>query len=216
MRITKRGHACLDLDVRGTRVLIDPGNYSRVPETAGVDALVLTHAHADHADPALVRQILVDSPAAVLLAPAEAVAALVEVISATGAEVDTVKPGDAAALGATVLAFTGGRHAPVHRDIDSGANVGVLVDGTLYHPGDSFVLPDRQVPVLATPVSGPWLKLGEVLDFVAGVRPGRVLPIHDAFLSDVGMRSTVARLEYVAGEHGGALLPLVDGESAEV
>ncbi|WP_277051332.1 MBL fold metallo-hydrolase [Ruania albidiflava] len=216
MRITKRGHACLDLDVRGTRVVIDPGTYSRVPETTGVDALVLTHAHADHADPVLVRQILLDSPAAVLFALDGTVAALSEVVSATGAEVDTVKPGDAAALGATVLAFTGGRHAPVHRDIDSGSNVGVLVDGTLYHPGDSFTLPDRRVPVLATPVGGPWLKLGEVLDFVAEVQPGRVLLIHDAFLSDVGMRSTSARLEQVASEHGGSLLALVDGESVEV
>ncbi len=216
MRITKRGHACLDLEVRGTRVLIDPGTYSTVPTTTGVDALVLTHAHADHADPALVRQILTDSPAAVLLAPAGTVAALAEVITATGADVDTVKPGDAAALGSTVLAFTGGRHAPVHRDIDSGSNVGVLVDGTLYHPGDSFALPDRRVPVLAVPVSGPWLKLGEVLDFVSGARPSRVLPIHDAYLSDVGMRSTAARLAQVAGEHGGTLLALVDGEAAEV
>lgn len=216
MRITKRGHACLDLDVRGTRVLIDPGTYSTVPQTSGVDALVLTHAHADHADPELVRRILTDSPAAVLLAPAATVAALAEVVRSTGADVDTVKPGDAAALGSTVLAFTGGRHAPVHRDVDSGSNVGVLVDGTLYHPGDSFTVPDRRVPVLAVPVSGPWLKLGEVLDFVAEVHPGRVLPIHDSYLSDVGMRSTVARLEHVAAEHGGSLLALLDGESADV
>ena len=216
MKITKRGHACLDLEVRGTRVLIDPGSYSTVPETAGVDALVLTHAHGDHADPELVRRILTDSPAAVLFAPEATVAALSEVLDATGADVDTVKPGDAATLGSTVLAFTGGRHAPIHRDIDTGSNVGVLVDGAVYHPGDSFAQPGQRVAVLAAPVSGPWLKLGEVLDFVAEARAGRVLPIHDVFLSDVGMRSTMARLEHVVGERGGALLPLLDGESAEV
>src|SRR5699024_12525472 len=131
-------------------------------------------------------------------------------------ELVTVNPMDAAARRTSVLAYTGGRLAPLRPDIDSGSNVVVLVDGALSHPGDSFVLPDRRVPVLATPVSGPWLKLGEVRDFVAEVRPGRVLPIHDAFLSDVGMRSTVARLEHVVGEHGGSLLALVDGESAEV
>lgn len=216
MKITKRGHACLDLHVRGTRVLIDPGSYSRVPDTAGVDALVLTHAHADHADPDLVRRVLTDSPAVVLLAPAATVATLVDVIEDTGVQVREVAPADRVTVGNAGLAFTGGRHAPVHRDIDSGDNVGVLVAGALYHPGDSYALPGRPVDVLAAPVSGPWLKLGEVLDFVDAVRPRRLLPIHDAFLSDIGMRSTLARLEHVSAQYGGSILALADDHSTEV
>ena len=51
--------------------------------------------------------------------------------------------------------------------------------------------------VLLTPVGGPWLKVGEVVDYVRSVSPGRVVAIHDAQLSAAGLglaSSLVGRL----------------------
>ena len=57
----------------------------------------------------------------------------------------------------------------------------------MYHPGDSLFVPDTRVDVLLTPVSGPWFKLGEGLDFVRAVAPQQAYPIHDRPLTeDIG------------------------------
>ena len=62
------------------------------------------------------------------------------------------------------------------------------VGGTsVYHPGDSFELPPAAVDVLLAPVSGPWNKLGEVMDFARAVGAKRTLAIHDRILSDVAL-----------------------------
>ncbi|SEE88434.1 MBL fold metallo-hydrolase [Ruania alba] len=212
MEVTHYGHACLDVRTQGMRVLIDPGNLSQEPPLSGVDALVLTHAHADHADIDVARRVHQESPQAVLLAPPD----LAALWQGDGLPVEAVRPGTAAAIGTVVLAFSGGEHALVHRDLPVVDNVGVLVDGLLYHPGDSFDLPDGAVGLLAAPVSGPWLKIGEVMDFVAEARAELVLPIHEAHNSEVGQRMALTRLSHVVAEYGGRLLTPEVGEPVRV
>ena len=56
-------------------------------------------------------------------------------------------------LVADVRAY-GGRHAVIHPDLPPVANLGYLVDGSVYHPGDSFDVPaDATVDTLFVPVS---------------------------------------------------------------
>ena len=43
-----------------------------------------------------------------------------------------------------------------------------------------------RVDVLLAPVSGPWLKVGDVVDYVRAVGPRIVVPIHDAMNSEAG------------------------------
>jgi hypothetical protein len=43
------------------------------------------------------------------------------------------------------------------------------------------------VDTLLVPASGPWLKLGEAIEFVRTVRPARAFPIHDAHFNDAGL-----------------------------
>jgi hypothetical protein len=38
-------------------------------------------------------------------------------------------------------------------------------------------------------VSGPWLKLGEAIEFVRTVGAAHAFPIHDANLSEIGMEN---------------------------
>jgi len=213
MRLIKCGHACVDVHTQGARVLIDPGSFSAVPEPSGIDAVVLTHAHGDHAAPELLRHVLTENPSAPVLAQASTLDAVAEVTEELGTSVTAVAGGDSLTVAGTTLRFTGGRHAPVHRSFDAGDNVGVVVDATLYHPGDSFTVPQDPVPVLALPVSGPWLKVGEVLDFLTAVRPSQIVPIHEVFLSEVGMKSVLRRVEHVAGEWGGRVLAPAEGDS---
>lgn len=213
MRIIKRGHACVDVQAQGARILIDPGSFSDVPEISGIDAVMLTHAHGDHAAPELLRRVLSESPSATVFAQASTLEAVAQVTEELGTAVTAVAGGDNLTVAGTTLTFTGGRHAPVHRSFDAGDNAGVVVNGTLYHPGDSFTVPEDPVPVLALPVSGPWLKVGEVLDFLTAVRPSQIVPIHEVFLSEVGMKSVLGQIERVAAEWGGRVLAPADGDS---
>jgi hypothetical protein len=48
-------------------------------------------------------------------------------------------------------------------------------------------VPPERVPTLLLPVSGPWLKTAEMLDFVRAVAPARAFPIHDVLLSEIGL-----------------------------
>jgi hypothetical protein len=61
-----------------------------------------------------------------------------------------------------------------------------VVEDNVYHPGDSFHVPDGTVETLLVPTSGPWLKLAEAIDFVRAVNPTRAYSIHDVLLSDKG------------------------------
>jgi hypothetical protein len=49
-------------------------------------------------------------------------------------------------------------HALIHKDIPSVVNTGFLVDRELFHPGDSFTVPEEPVRTLLVPIAGPWLR----------------------------------------------------------
>ncbi|NTW39308.1 MAG: MBL fold metallo-hydrolase, partial [Cellulomonadaceae bacterium] len=58
--------------------------------------------------------------------------------------------------------------------------------------------------VLLTPVSGPWFRIADAVDLVRALAPRRIVPIHDALLSEVGR--TLA--ENLLTRLGGAGVPV--------
>jgi hypothetical protein len=75
----------------------------------------------------------------------------------------------------------------IHPDIQNVPNLGYLINESLYHPGDSFDVPEgAQVQTLFVPVSAPWLKTAESIEFVRAVAPGRAFALHDSLDSPNG------------------------------
>ena len=178
--MTKYMHACVVLEKDGKNLVIDPGNLSDdfvVP--ADVVAVVVTHIHADHCDPDKLRAILTDNPDAVVYA-------LGEVLSAVEVPICVVEPGEQIGIAGFELEFTGGQHAIIHPDIPRAGNIGVIVDDLLYYTGDSFAPAGREIPHVLLPVSAPWLKMQESVDFARQAHAQYVYPTHDALLSDKG------------------------------
>lgn len=181
MKLTKYQHACFVLEQDARRLVVDPGNLSDdfvVP--TGVVAVVITHLHPDHCDPAKLQAILAENPAAVLYG-------LAEVAQRAGQPVTAVQAGDTVEAGPFVLEFTGGQHAVIHPDIEPIGNLGLVVnDDLLYYPGDSFSLPPRRPRWIAAPVAAPWMKLSEAVEFLRAIKPEHAFPTHDAILSPAG------------------------------
>ncbi len=180
MNITHLGHACLLVETAKARLLIDPGTMSTFGDVTDLDAVLVTHEHADHVDAASVVALLAANPSATLV---------VDEVTAAQFPQQALRiahPGDVLDLGERVEVL-GGIHAPVYGDIPGCPNLAYLVgDGELFHPGDSFTLPGRPVQNLAVPINGPWLKLGEAVEYLRTVAPAAYLPIHEGELTDVG------------------------------
>lgn len=185
--ITAWGHACVRFEKDGRRLVVDPGAFSDLTVLDDADAVLVTHEHTDHVEPAALVAALTARDRPEVWAPAGVVRQLVEAGAPEG-RVHAVGDGDTFTAAGLPVRALGEWHAIVHADLPRAANVAYLVDGTALHPGDSFTPPPAgvEVDVLFLPVTGPWMKIAEAVDYARAVRPRVAVPIHDAFLSEAG------------------------------
>ena len=212
MKITKYGHACVVLEEQGQKLIIDPGNFApMLGDLSNVVGVVITHVHADHFDPGNIAKILASNPEVRVWGTGE----VSELLG--NPKIQVVTDGDTGEAGPFNMRFYGELHAVIHADFPRNQNVGVLVNDSFYYPGDSFTVPAGvTVKTLALPVSAPWLKLGEVIDFLQAVKPTQCFPTHNALLSDLGHASVNKWIGQICEEQGIAFTYLKSGESLEV
>ncbi|MEJ1113799.1 MBL fold metallo-hydrolase [Paenarthrobacter sp. CCNWLY172] len=217
MLLTKYTHACVRLEKDGNVLVIDPGTFSESGEAlTGAHAVLITHEHNDHFDrPALVSALRSNAGLEVH-APAGVAAALREE-SDVAVRVHTAEPGSGFdAAGFSVRTF-GGQHAVIHAQIPVVANIGYLIDDNVFHPGDSFVVPDGiDVKTLLVPIHAPWSKVGEVVDFVISVRAPRAFPVHDALLNELGRGIVEGHVTRIGARYGTSYRRLAPRDSVEV
>lgn len=211
MRITKYEHACFVVEISGKKLVVDPGSFTvPLPDNNNVVGIVVTHEHGDHWSPEHLQRILDASPDAKLYGPAGVAAA------ASDFDFAVVNSGDVIELDPFHLEFFGEKHAQIHSSIPLVDNVGVLINDSVFYPGDSFTLPPVGVELLAVPASAPWLKIGEVMDYVIAAKPKRSFPTHDMINSVIGNGMANARIEALTKQGGGEFFPLKPGESVEI
>ena len=108
------------------------------------------------------------------------------------------------------------QHAVIHPLIPMVANHGYLINGAVFHPGDSFTVPTSPVAVLCVPVHAPWSKVSEVIDFVVSVRAPRAFQIHDALLNPNGYRLIEQNVTRIGHAHGTEYQHLNSRDTLEV
>ena len=166
MKLTKYEHACLVLEISGDKLIIDPGAFTMpLGDIGDVIAVVITHEHPDHWTPEQLGRILARNPDAKIYGPAGVK------LAAADFEIIESHDGDSVEVGPFTLDFYGERHAVIHSSIPLVDNVGVMVNQTLFYPGDAFTVPPVPVDTLAVPAGAPWLKIGETMDYVTAVAP---------------------------------------------
>lgn len=186
MILTKLGHSCVRLrkDGHGPTLVIDPGVFTEADAALGAEAILITHEHPDHFGEQSVRAALDANPATQVWT-LKSVAELLS--SAYPGRVHTVGNGDAFTAAGLDIQVHGELHAVIHPDIPRVTNVGYLVEGGLFHPGDALTVPNQAVETLMIPVNAPWNKASEVIDYVREVKPARTISIHDALLTVPGV-----------------------------
>ncbi len=184
MRIYKHGHACVRLESRGAVVVLDPGTFTEQAAVEGATAVLITHEHIDHWSPAMLAAT--DAPVYTIAAVADRIR---EAAPELAERVTVVTPGEVFDVGLPVTAV-GEKHAVIHPELPRVGNSGYLVEveGTrVFHPGDALTLPEVVPDLLLLPVSAPWLKVSECIDYAREIGAPRSLAIHDAVYSEAGL-----------------------------
>jgi L-ascorbate metabolism protein UlaG (beta-lactamase superfamily) len=211
MKLTKYEHACLVLEISGDRLIIDPGAFTMpLGDIGDVLAVVITHEHPDHWTPEQLGRILDRNPDAKIYGPAG--------VKSAAADFDIIEShdGDSVEIGPFTLDFYGERHAVIHSSIPIVDNVGIMVNQTLFYPGDAFTIPPVPVNTLAVPAGAPWLKIAETMDYVTAVAPKRSFPAHEMVLSVIGKNMANGRISDMTLAGGGEFFPLEPGESLDL
>jgi L-ascorbate metabolism protein UlaG (beta-lactamase superfamily) len=182
MLLTKFGHSCVRLEKNGARLVIDPGIWAGPDVLAEATAVLITHEHVDHFDAEAVRSALAADQGLRLWASESVAGQLADF----GGQVRAVHHGDTFDAAGFDVHVYGSEHALLDRAIPVVPNTGFGIDGEIFHPGDSFTVPEDKIPTLLVPVSAPWLKFSEVADYIRTVAPERGYWIHDALLNSKG------------------------------
>ncbi|HEY4515645.1 MAG TPA: MBL fold metallo-hydrolase [Candidatus Paceibacterota bacterium] len=209
MKITKLGHCCLLIETKGKRILTDPGSYTvdAHSKLENIDYILFTHEHQDHYHLESLKILLKKNPKAVVYT-SSSVSELLEkegIAHTKVAHKETISLGDIAIVG------TGEKHAQMHSSIPLSENMGFFIDGRLWYPGDAFTDPERPVEILALPVSGPWMKISEAVDYALKLKPKVAFPVHDG----TRFGSAHALPGKILPQNGIEFVAMIEGDSNE-
>lgn len=181
MQITKLGHCCLLIEINGVRLLTDPGYFSVElhQQMKGLQAILITHEHADHFHLESLKVVLEHNPTARIITNGS----VGKLLDGEGIEYEVVEDGGSATVEEVIIEGYGQEHALIYSGIPGVMNTGYFIAGQLFYPGDAFYDPGKKVEILALPVLAPWLKLSEALDYAKKIKPRHCFPVHDGFLN---------------------------------
>ncbi|MEO8889762.1 MAG: MBL fold metallo-hydrolase [Jatrophihabitantaceae bacterium] len=199
MQLTKFTHACVRLDDGDRSLVIDPGVFSELEQALdGAGGVLITHEHPDHIEPDKLRAAAKADPRLRVWAPQ----GVAESLADLGEQVVAVAPGTSFDANGFAIRTFGGQHAVIHPSIAVVANVAYLIDEDVYHPGDSFTVPDAAVRTLLVPTHAPWSKTSEVIDFTVAVRAPRAFQIHDSLITPIATGMIEGHLQRISAPFG--------------
>ncbi len=211
MKLTKFGHACVRLDKGPHSVVIDPGKMSPEPNIlTGVDTILITHEHFDHFDSTRLAVAVAERPSVrIYTCPGVA-----RHLSALSDHVRIVAQGETFAVPGFEVTVIGEKHHRSHPDVPPVDNVGFVIDGVVFHPGDALTITD--VPILLVPGQAPWMTVPDLITYLRAMRPQRAYAIHDGLLNDWGLQVLDSVLQSEGQRLDAEVRRLAIGESAEL
>jgi L-ascorbate metabolism protein UlaG (beta-lactamase superfamily) len=165
-------------------LVIDP---FKLAHDAKADYVLLSHEHFDHCNSEDLKKVL--KPSSIVVAPQSC---NVELAKVSPKEIKTVKPGDKVRVGGfevtAIPAYNTnkyrepGKHFHPKQDGKVGYVVKTKSGVTIYHTGDSDVIPEMEniAPDIALiPVSGTYvMTVDEAVQAVTKIKPKVAIPMH--------------------------------------
>ncbi len=181
MKITKIGHCCLVIEDKGVKLLTDPGNYTTAQdEVTGINAILITHEHPDHLHTDSLKKVLLNNPSARVITNT----AVSNILEAEGIPCEIVSHKEETSVNGLLVQGYGDTHAEIYISIPPVENTGYMIGERLFYPGDSFYDPKVAVDILALPISGPWVKLSDAVEYCRTIHPKTAFPVHDGSFKD--------------------------------
>lgn len=211
MKITKLGHCCLLIEENGLRLLTDPGSYTTEPqeELENIDVILITHEHQDHLHVESLKIISKNNPSAKVITNS----AVAKLLDEAGIAYELIADNETRKLGDISVQALEAEHAEIHKEWPRVLNTGFFIADRLFYPGDALIDPKCEIEVLALPVDGPWIKIGEAIDYALSLKPKHVFPVHDAGLKQPGVAHKAPST--ILPKHGINFDVIAEGESKE-
>ncbi len=219
MQIQKFGHSCVQLTESGQKLLFDPGVFVFIegkltPEDIGpVDVVVITHTHPDHYFPEALQKLYALKPFQLLVSEATQ-----KTMEADGVQIPTrvIAAGERIEVGSFSVQTYDCPHEQI--PIPCPHNMAYKINDAVYHPGDSYMVPEGlgEVAVLLVPTGGPWATTKQSVAFVEQVHPQRAIPIHDAMHKEFWLERLNGGMLGWLKERGVEYKVLAPGETVEL
>lgn len=184
MKVKKYPQSHLVISNDTAKLLIDAGSITFAQgftpdQFADVAAILITHTHADHMDPANIKAVALDKP---VYGNADVVVQL-KALGVAATEVYNREKFTAAGFTIEPIDLP---HCKMRDGTEGPPNTGFLIDGVLFHPGDGDKAPAQLISRnLALPIAGPTITFDGALAFAKDVQAKVIIPIHyDYFKAD--------------------------------
>jgi len=181
MKIKKLGHSCFVVEPKeGVYVMTDPGAFSPMAkDVRNISAILVTHEHQDHMHIETLKKVLENNPDAVVITNT----AVGKFLDEAGIKYVKIEEGQKYNLNGVNIAGFGNVHAEIYLTYGSFQNTGYMIDNLCY-PGDSLNYPDANVDILALPITAPWMKVKDAVDYAKNINPRIIFPVHDAYIHE--------------------------------
>lgn len=211
MLITKYGHACLLLETGKTRLIIDPGSFTSLPNNLPkIDFIIITEEHFDHFSEDNINLIVAQNPNVLIYTTNEVKNSLTN----PNLNVTAISGEDTFSMANMSVTLRENDHAVVHQKSPC-KSLTVSVGNVLYYPSDTYELTNESFKVLALPTSGPWFKVTESIDFANKIDAPTIIATHNSLNSEAGNEVTN---RFITGHIDSTrkFLHLLEGESIKL
>ena len=193
MKVTKFVHSCVLVETPKRVALFDPGMMSvgavDVSLIDRLDDILITHAHSDHMDPSLIKQLTLKFPQVHITGTPEVRVALGQVgITSSDQAPEGVK-------------FFKSPHEPVEPIFPQPEEHGMHFLDVFTHPGDSHSFKETK-QFLALPISGPWGSTIKALNLALKLKPKYIIPVHDWHMKEESRLMFYDIFENLLGQQG--------------
>ena len=197
------------LEKEGKRILIDPGNFVaqkyKAQDFLPLDGVLVTHRHADHADPTLIGALA--GAGVTVIANQDTTDSLGEIVS------EIIDDGGELELGGFKIIAHQLAHCLMVDGTAGPQNTGYIIDDIFFHPGDGVKTAGVEVLAASVPIAGPDISPRDSFAFIQSIGAKTVIPVHyDYFPANPDFfKQTVGRFDKEI-----VVKPLADGDSIEI